>query len=341
MISQKIMIKGIEDIAVVDAEIDESVLKENECFIETKVSMISPGTELSRVFGLKKGAVYPSYPGYCSVGTIIAKHESLSQVNVGDRVLFSGPHASHLVYNYTTSDGGILYKLNSQTSPTEGAFLMMAWIAKNGILPVDVKLGDTVVVVGLGALGLILSIYYQQMGVDVIAMDPIANRCKLANKMGIKNTVDVKPSEQIEAINKLTNNKGADIVVDATGLSAAIETCVAIAAEFGQVVLLGSPRTSYTTDVTPTFNAIHTKMLNVIGALNRRYPFSKELGSRLSIERSMNYIEKLLNNKTIDVNDFISHTIAADQKEILKAYQGLMNDKENYTGVIIDWNKKV
>ncbi len=212
---------------------------------------------------------------------------------------------------------------------------------KNRILPVDVKLGDTVVVVGLGALGLILSIYYQQMGVDVIAMDPIANRCKLANKMGIKNTVDVKPSEQIEAINKLTNNKGADIVVDATGLSAAIETCVAIAAEFGQVVLLGSPRTSYTTDVTPTFNAIHTKMLNVIGALNRRYPFSKELGSRLSIERSMNYIEKLLNNKTIDVNDFISHTIAADQKEILKAYQGLMNDKENYTGVIIDWNKKV
>ena len=328
MITKNVIINGIKNVDIIEEEIDTENLKPQECLIETYVSLISPGTELSRVFGLKKNATYPVKPGYCSVGKILKRGEKVHQANEGDIVLFSGPHSNYQIYDYTKSDGGILYKLNKKTTPEEGAFLMMCWIAMNGILPADVKLGDTVVIMGLGNIGLILSIYYHHMGAKVISVDPVKHRCKLAKEMGIEYVVDCEPKNQIKEIMALTDGKGADIVVDASGLSICVEICIKLAAKYGQVILLGSPRTDYITNITPTFNAIHTKMLTVIGAFNRRYPYNEKEGSRLSIVRTMKYIEELLNKKIIDVNKFISHKIKPTAKDLMFAYDGLMNKKD-------------
>lgn len=335
MISKNIIINGIKDVLLLNEEINEKELKPTECFIESYVSLISPGTELSRVFGLKKGAIYPTRPGYCSVGKILAKGSAIHQANTGDVVLFSGPHASHQIYDYTTSDGGILFKLDSRITPIEGSFLMMCWIAMNGILTADVKLGDTIAIFGLGNLGLILSLLYKEMGTKVIAADPVKHRCELAKSMGIETVVDCTPNEQVQTILNLTNQKGADIVVDVSGLSVCIESCIRVAAKNGQVILLGSPRTEYQTNITPMLNMIHTKMLTVRGALNRLYPYEEKEGSRISIKRSMEYLSQLIIDKKIDVEKFISHVIKPE--EVMTAYDGLMNRKEEYTSVIINW----
>ena len=337
MLAKNVVIHGIKDVSVFEQEVNTENLKPHECLIETYVSLISAGTELSRFFGLKKGATYPVNPGYCSVGKILKKGEKVYQAEEGDIVLFSGPHSSHQIYDYTRSDGGVLYKLNKETTPEDGAFLMMCWIAMNGILPVDLKLGDTCIVMGLGTLGLILSILYNQMGAKVISVDPMGQRCALAKDMGIKHVVDCAPANQVEEIMTLTDGKGADIVVDASGSSICVETCIKVAAKYGQVILLGSPRTDYTTNVTPTFNAIHTKMLTVIGAFNRRYPYEEKEGSRLYVTRSMKYMEGLLSKKVIDTKKFISHVIKPTAEDLTFAYDGLMNNKNTFTGVIIDW----
>jgi 2-desacetyl-2-hydroxyethyl bacteriochlorophyllide A dehydrogenase len=338
LIAKEIIINGIEDVSLVEREIHPESLQGTECLIETAVSLISPGTELSRVFGLKAGATYPVYPGYCSVGTIQAKGNDLSHVQVGDRVLFSGPHASFEIYDYTKSDGGILFPLDPALSDEEGAFLMMCWIAMNGILPAEVKLGDQVVVFGLGTLGLILSLLYQEMGVDVLAVDPVKERCDLAKTMGVTATLDCPPAEQIDSIMVHTNQQGADIVVDATGLSTCILSSFQVAARNGQVLLLGSPRTPFTTDVTPYLNMIHRKMLTVRGSFNRRYPYQEQEGSRLSITRSLTYLSGLMIQKKIDVSPFISHLLPPE--EAMTGYAGLMHQKNKYTGVIIQWKNQ-
>lgn len=337
MESKQVIINGVLDVKVVNEIIDIKEIKPNHCLIETEVSLISPGTELSRVYGLKVGATYPVFPGYCSVGKVLKIGDNIKHVKVGDRVLFSGPHRSLSLYDYTTSDGGILYPLKKETDPIAGAFLNMAWIAMNGILPAEVKLGDTVVVMGLGMLGLIVSLYYQEMGARVIALDPVKSRSELAKKMGIKEVVDCEANLQEEAVLKLTGGNGAEIVVDATGLSQAIETGLKLASEYGQVILMGSPRTPYESNITNSFSLIHMKMLTVIGTLNRRYPVFKVTGNNLNVTRMMGYIEDLINNKVLDVDMFISHVIKPTEEELLKAYDGLMNKKEEYTGVIIDW----
>jgi 2-desacetyl-2-hydroxyethyl bacteriochlorophyllide A dehydrogenase len=338
LIAKEIIIHGIQDVSLEEREIQPESLQPAECLIETSVSLISPGTELSRVFGLKQGATYPVSPGYCSVGTIQAKGDSLSHVQVGDRVLFSGPHASRQIYDYTKSDGGILFPLDPALSNEEGAFLMMCWIAMNGILPAEVKLGDHVVVFGLGTLGLILSLLYQEMGVNVLAVDPVKERCALARTMGVESTLDCVPDQQIKEIMDHTNQQGADIVVDATGLSICILSSFEVAAKNGQVLLLGSPRTPFTADVTPYLNMIHRKMLTVRGSFNRRYPYQEREGSRLSITRSLTYLSGLLLKKKINVSHFISHVISP--KEVMTGYAGLMHHKDKYTGVIIQWKNQ-
>ena len=339
MLAREVIINNVLDIDIIENEINTEELKPSECLIETYVSLISPGTELSRVYGLKKGASYPVKPGYCSVGKVLNKGSAITQVDVGDMVLFAGPHASLQVFDYEHSDGGMLYRLDKNTSYEDGTFLMMSWIACNGILPAEVKLGDTVAIFGLGSLGLVASILYKQMGTRVIAIDPIQHRCDMALSFGVDKVVSVTPEQQFEEIMRLTNQQGADIVIDASGLSVCIEAAIHVAAVHGQVILLGSPRSSYVTDVSPMLYELHTKMLTVIGALNRRYPFNEVPGSRLNMKRTLKYLEGLMHQKIIDSSKFISHHIDPDKNELLKAYEGLMNKKDEYTMVVIDWKK--
>ena len=105
----------------------------------------------------------------------------------------------------------------------------------------------------------------------------------------------------------------------------------------GQVVLLGSPRQPYQTNASASFYAVHSKMLKIIGALNRRYSFEPQPGSRISMKRYLGYLEGLINNGSLPVELFTSHQIKPDADELLQAYRGLMYDKDNYTGVIINW----
>ncbi|MFI3284865.1 MAG: zinc-binding dehydrogenase, partial [Erysipelotrichaceae bacterium] len=217
----------------------------------------------------------------------------------------------------------------------EGCFLMMCWIAMNGILPVNVKMGSKVGIFGLGNLGLILSLLYKAANCEVYAIDPVSSRGERARKMGIDHVIDAPIHAQKQAIQEATNHHGFDIVIDASGVSGCIASCIDSAADFAQVVLLGSPRVAHEMDVTPVFNQIHMKMLQVIGAMNRRYPFFPETGSNESMIKYLAVLEKMLNDKVIDVSHFVSHRIKPE--EMLSAYDGLMNDKEHYLGVMIDW----
>lgn len=331
---KSIIVNGVDDVRVTPEIIDESSLKPHETFIENYYSHISPGTELSRVYGYKKGAVYPCKIGYCSVGKVLAKGSDITHIDVGDFVLYSGNHSSYHIYDPKKSDGGILYKLDPRLPLDQAVCLVMCWIAMNGIMCVDVKLPDTVAIFGLGVLGQVLSILYHEAGVKVIGIDPLNNRSKyLPLDLLIDST-----ETAVKQVMDYTSGIGVGIAVDASGTSQGICAAVDVARKNGQVVLLGSPRVSYETDITPTLNAIHMKTLVVRGALCRLFPFNEKEGSYYNIKESLDYLAELILNKTIDTSKIISHVIKVE--DCKEAYHGLMYDKNNYIGVIIDWKKQ-
>lgn len=311
-------------------------LKDNEAIIETSMSLISAGTELSRVYEIKQGFSYPVYPGYTTIGKVLAKGKDVEGVEVGDRVFCTAHHASINIHKQSNkTQGSQLFKMDERLTDKQMCLVQMGMIAMNAINVTNGQITDTVAIYGLGTIGIITALLFKSAGLRVIAFDPIKSRCELAKDLGIEEVYDCAPDKQVEILKSITNGKGADINVDVSGISGAINNCVLGAAKHGQVILLGSPRAPFTCDVTPIFNAIHMKMLEVKGAFNECQAFYEVEGTRLNVLRNVKAVERLLLDGTIDADKLISHVIKPEQ--IMEAYHGLMFEKEIYHCVAIDW----
>ena len=338
MLSKFVIITGKGQVECQMEEIDTTDLKANEAIIETEASLISAGTELSRVFAIKEGFTYPVRPGYSAIGKVLAKGDGLTDLNVGDKVFYSGPHAS--VNRYSRSDktqGPKIFKVPADLNAAEGSLICLGLVAMNGVNATEIKLGDTLAVFGLGTIGLMAALLYQELGARVIAVDPVKSRCELAKEMGIKEVLDCPADQQVTKIKELTNGRGVDIAVDVTGVSPAIESVILACGLHGQVILLGSPRAAYTTNITTILNHIHMKMIKVSGAFNNLNPVYEKEGSRICVERDFKTICDRIYDKRIDASKIISHVIKPEGAQ--EAYHGLMYDKEVYRCVVLDWEK--
>jgi threonine dehydrogenase-like Zn-dependent dehydrogenase len=99
--------------------------------------------------------------------------------------------------------------------------------------------------------------------------------------------------------------------------------------------LLGSPRTRFETDATPSFRLIHNRWLTVRGALEWRMPPYSTPGAKHSIESNLRLLIDFVQRGTLQVDALVSHVITPDGMS--EAYHGLMHDKASYMGIVLDW----
>lgn len=329
-----IELTGINQSQLIVEDINTDNLLDNEAIIKAEYSMISSGTELSRAFGLKQGFSYPVRPGYCMVGKVLEKGKDLD-VEVGDRVFVNAPHASIVRRSHKGEvQGPLIFKIPEDIDPIEASGINLLLVAIQGVNLTDVKLADTVGVFGLGNIGILVACMFKKLGCKVIGLDPVVERCKLANDMGIDLTIS--SDNQKEEINKLTDNKGLDVSIDVTGLSSVIISCVENTKAYGQVILLGSPRQSYECDITPLLSNIHMKNLIVKGAFNKTTPVYAVAGSNNSLQNNLNKVFELLRNRDINLSKLISGLI--DPKDCQKAYYDLMYNKDKVNLLVFDWS---
>ena len=343
----KIIAKG--EVVCITETLENLPLKEGEILIRNEASLISTGTELSRVYGLKKGVVYPVYPGYASIGIVEETRpfpDGKAQYKRGDRVLYSGPHRELVVYNSAAMNshgvkeainGYSMVKLDSTfdwLSSVDASIIHLGLIAMNGILPAELKLGDTICIFGLGIVGLLTALLYQASGAHVLGIDSVENRASHARNAGLCNVISAQGGDQVKAVTQFFG-KDADITVDATGRSEGIINAIMCCGENGQVLLLGSPRTDYTCNITEVLNRLHMKMITLIGAMNMRYPFHKKEGSRESIERNLATFVDLIKKGYVEPGKIISHVVKPEAA--MEAYDGLYNRPETYHCVVFDW----
>ena len=315
-----------------DINIDD--LERNEVVVKAKYSLISAGTELSRAFGLKQGFKYPVRPGYSLVGEIIKKGDGLD-FEIGDRVFVNAPHAS--IVRWKMSDdvqGPFILPIDKDIDSLEATAINLLLVALQGVNLAEVKLGYKVGIFGLGSIGIFTALMFKKLGMDVIGLDVVKQRCDLACELGLKHVSS--DNDQIKVINEFTNNQGLDIAVDVTGLSPVIMTAINVTRSYGQTILLGSPRQSYESDITPILSEIHMKNLKVIGAFNKTTPLHEVNGSHNSLFNNYQVVSDLLINKDIEVNTMISKIV--DPKDCKQAYYDLMYNKDSTNLVVFDWN---
>jgi threonine dehydrogenase-like Zn-dependent dehydrogenase len=350
MISRNVKIIAKGEVVCVKEDLHGEALKPGEVLIRNEASLISTGTELSRVFGIKQGVRYPVYPGYASIGRVektgpgegetgaAGESSAPGTLKKGDRVLFSGAHREYQIFQTGGMNSlSMLVKLGSEfdgVSSIDATLLHLGLVAMNGILPADLKLGDKICVFGLGIVGLITALLYQASGARVLGVDTVENRAVYARKAGLRNALggDKPPAALVRDF----FGGDADITVDATGISEGIIGAVECCGENGQTLLLGSPRAAYECDITPVFNRIHMKMITLTGAFNGRYPFYKKEGSRESIERNIASFFRLMTEGLVNPRNIISHVIKPEQA--MEAYDGLFYHRETYFCAAFDWS---
>ena len=336
MLARTIIIPAKGRAEVIEEELDTTNLQPNEAIIQAEATMISAGTELSRVFEIKKGFTYPIRPGYSAVGKLLAKGEGLTDLQVGDRVFYTGPHTSVCRFSRgKRTQGPMIFKLPEGIGAQEGTLITLGLVALSGINSVEVRLGDRIGVFGMGMIGLLAALMLKKLGAEVVAIDPVVERCAQAQQMGIAHIVDCPPEEQLAQIQARFG--GLDAAVDVTGAARAIETAILTCKKYGQVALLGTPRASCTLDVTPMLNAIHMRMLRVTGAFNSLEPVFESEGMRLSVARNFETVCNMILSRELPVSWLITHVIEPGEAE--RAYHGLMFEPDLYHCVVIDWGK--
>src|SRR3954468_16723501 len=229
-------------------------------FLRTACSEVC-GTDVHLWHGRLSGVPYPIVPGHVSAGTIAESRGAIrgidgAEIREGDRVVFFDVHrtcgkcractvhrtptrcSSRRVYGITDSaDEGLfggwaqgiylepgvaIAKLPERVSLDNyiggGCGLLTAvHIAERA----EIRLGDTVVVQGTGAVGLCAIALARLAGAStIVAIGAPRDRLSLATQMGADVVIDLDATpaaERLERVANVTNGEGADVVIEAAG----------------------------------------------------------------------------------------------------------------------------
>lgn len=312
-------------------------LARDEVVVRSDCSLISAGTELARLRGEGEGrGCFPTRSGYAVVGRIVAVGPGSQDVAVGDRVFCAGKHAAVQRFQHGQDhQWGRCYPVPEGLASEDAVFACLAQIALVAPWTAEAGPGDTVAVFGLGLIGNLCAQLYRAMGARVIALDPVTARCDLARRCGIAETSDCPPAEQVAMIHRLTGGAGATVTVDAVGHSAVIQAAAQATALLGSCVLLGTPRTTLTGDLTALLGHVHTHGIALRGAHMWRLPATSQRGVRRSVADAYNLCFAMIGDGRLRVAPLRSHLARPEDAPDL--YRELQDARASAWGVVIRW----
>jgi predicted dehydrogenase/threonine dehydrogenase-like Zn-dependent dehydrogenase len=140
--------------------------------------------------------------GYCNVG------KGINGLRVGDRVASNGSHAE-----YVCVPGNLVAKIPDNVSDEEATFTVIGSIGLEGIRLCNPTLGETIVVIGLGLIGLVTAELLKANGCRVIGYDPDLQKVDMALHEGILAFNLSQGNDPVKFIKQETNEIGADGVI--------------------------------------------------------------------------------------------------------------------------------
>jgi len=354
------------------------VCQENGVLVETKVSLVSAGTEKMLVDFAKKSMLAkakdrpdlvkqvvdkmkkegvkntlekvftkldtPIPLGYSLAGRVIEVGSNMSGVNIGDRVACGGAgYANHSEINYVPKN--LMVKIPDGVDDVDASFVTVGAIALQGVRQTEPKLGEKVAVIGLGLLGQLAVQLLKANGCKVIGSDVDPDKIALALKMGADEACHA--GDLIKKSDEFTNGHGVDAVIIAA--STASNQPVIDAAEIsrmrGRVVFLGMvgmdiPRNDY-------YKKELDLRLSMAYGPGRYDPAYEEKGIdypydlvRWTEQRNFEAFLGLIEEGKISPKALLTHTY--DYNDAMQAYDLLEGKiQEKYLGIVLEYNNEI
>ena len=204
-----------------------------------------------------------------------------------------------------------MQEISSHVSYEEAAITEPLACVLHGVEEAEVKLGDTVAIIGAGPIGLLHLLTVKKLGVEkVIIIDLVDERLSFAEKLGADETINAGKVDVAEKVRQITGGYGADVVIEAIGLPTTWEQALTLVRKGGTVLEFGgcSPKT----EIRVNTELLHYGEVKVMGAFH---------ATPLHFRKALNYIA----SKTINVKPLITRKMRLE--EIKEAFQILSTSK--------------
>lgn len=283
--------------------------------------------------------------GYSTAGTVLEVGESVAGFSVGDRVACGGQdYASHA--EMVCVPQNLCARIPEGVEFNVAAFTTLGSIAMQGVRQADVRLGETVAVIGLGLVGQLTMQILKAAGCRVLGIDVSEAACELGVRCGC-DAVAVVPRDDVERMAaSLTNGFGMDvsIVTASAPTSDPIELAAKICRDRGRVVLVGVTGTEVPREIFYR-KELEFRMSRSYGP-GRYDPLYEEHGVdypigyvRWTEQRNMEAFLQLLASRLVNLTPLITHTFPINDAP--KAYE-LITGKtgERFVGVLLQYPKE-
>jgi S-(hydroxymethyl)glutathione dehydrogenase/alcohol dehydrogenase len=226
------------------------------------------GSQLGEIDGVKGEDRYlPHLLGHEGAGIVEAIGPGVKTVCVGDHVVMhwmkgEGVESEAPVYRWrgkrlnagwvTTFNEYAIVSENRVTAIPRNFELQLAPLLGCAVTTglgvinnnAQVKIGESVVVFGVGGVGLnVVQGAAMVSAHPIIAVDVYDNKLELATQFGATHCLNTKQQESQAEIRRIVGEVGADVVVDSTGNPTVIETAYGLTRPQGRTVLVGVPGT--------------------------------------------------------------------------------------------------
>ena len=282
--------------------------------------------------------------GYSTSGVVLAVDPNVLDFKAGDAVACAGAgYAVHADVVFVPKN--LAVKLPQSVGLDEAAYATLGAIAMQGVRQTNPALGEKVVVIGLGLVGLLAVQILKANGCTVFGVDVDPENVELAKKLGADEACE-RSGNVNSMVLSFTEGYGADAVIIAAATASSDPVALAgeIARDRSRIVMIGAtgmniPRPPY------YMKELEFKLSRSYGP-GRYDPNYEERGTdypigyvRWTENRNMKEFVHLLGEKKIDVGSLTTHRFSIDQAA--QAYKLISGKRtEKYIGILLEYERE-
>ena len=283
----------------------------------------------------------PNTLGYSSAGIVIEVGREVKSIKVGDRVACGGAGAVHA--EMVRVPENLCVRVPDNVTLKEAAFTTLGAIAMQGVRRADARVGENVVVIGLGLVGLLTVQILKSAGCNVLGLDISAEKVALAKKLGV-NAHNTTQSDAFSLVNELTGGVGADsvIITASTQSDGPVSDALRMIRKKGRIVVVGAVGMKIQRE--PFYEKEGDFLISTSYGPGRYDPDYEEKGHdypiayvRWTERRNMESFLELVSAGTVRIKPLITHVFPVEKGP--EAYEVIKDGKG--VGVLLEYAREV
>ncbi len=218
---------------------------------------------------------------------------------------------------YLAFPADLCFKLPDNISTRVGALIEPLSTSMHSAILSEATVGDTVVILGSGCIGLLIMMCCKARGASKVIMVDLENiRLEKATELGADYVINSRNKDVIEEVNRITNGRGADVVIEAAGSKVTVAQTPFLVRQGGLILLVGMTAEE---EITYNFGQIMAKEARI----KTQFRFVNTFPIAIAAVES----------GAIPVEKIVTHEYTFDR--IQDAYMACVNDKASVVKALI------